>query len=77
MDGRPVNGEKVIVFGQGVVGLLTTALLGCFPLAALLTLDHFKRRRAASRRVVAHLALDSERPDVFQTAVHWLAGRTG
>ena len=27
MDGRPVIGEAVVVFGQGVVGLLTTAQL--------------------------------------------------
>src|SRR5262245_53880265 len=27
MDGQPLIGEQVVVFGQGVVGLLTTALL--------------------------------------------------
>ncbi|MCZ7668829.1 MAG: hypothetical protein M5U34_17320 [Chloroflexi bacterium] len=31
MDGRPVIGERVAVFGQGVVGLLTTSLLAQFP----------------------------------------------
>ncbi|MEJ2282065.1 MAG: zinc-binding alcohol dehydrogenase [Desulfobacterales bacterium] len=58
MDGRPAIGENVAVFGQGVVGLLTTALLAQFPLAVLLTLDPFKLRREASRRSGAHQALD-------------------
>jgi threonine dehydrogenase-like Zn-dependent dehydrogenase len=48
MDGHPVIGERVAVFGQGVVGLLTTALLAYFPLKDLLTLDLFPNRRAAS-----------------------------
>jgi threonine dehydrogenase-like Zn-dependent dehydrogenase len=58
MDGRPVIGEKVAVFGQGVVGLLATALLAKFPLAVLLTLDPFKLRREASKRTGAHQCLD-------------------
>ncbi|MGB5748877.1 MAG: hypothetical protein WBM69_17985 [Desulfobacterales bacterium] len=72
MDGRPVIGEKVVVFGQGVVGLLTAALLARFPLAALLTLDNFKLRREASRRVGAHLTLDPAQPDTLETAIQWL-----
>ena len=72
MDGRPVIGEKVVVFGQGVVGLLTAALLARFPLAALLTLDNFKLRRQASRRIGAHLALDPGQPDALRTAIEWL-----
>lgn len=63
MDGRPVIGEKVAVFGQGVVGLLTTALLAQFPLAALLTLDPYELRRDASQRAGAHLTLDPGLPE--------------
>ena len=72
MDGRPVIGEKVVIFGQGVVGLLTAALLARFPLAALLTMDNFKQRREASRRVGAHLALDPGQSTTLQTAIQWL-----
>lgn len=72
MDGRPVIGEKVVVFGQGVVGLLTTALLAQFPLAALLTLDNFKLRREASRRAGAHRALDPAQPGILETAIKFL-----
>ncbi|EJN61559.1 zinc-dependent alcohol dehydrogenase [Halogranum rubrum] len=49
MDGRPVVGERVAVFGQGVVGLLTTALLARFPLERLVTVDTVSRRRELSR----------------------------
>ena len=66
MDGGPIIGEKVVVFGLGVVGLLTTALLAQFPLAALLPLDPFKHRREASRQAGARLAMDPTRPDALQ-----------
>ena len=45
MDGRPVIGEAITVFGQGVVGLLTTALLAMLPLKCLVTLDKWPIRR--------------------------------
>ncbi|MFC1936108.1 zinc-binding alcohol dehydrogenase [Chloroflexota bacterium] len=58
MDGLPMMGEKVAVFGQGIVGLLTTALLSFYPLASLVTFDHFDLRRKASLSIGAHLSLD-------------------
>ena len=45
MDGRPLVGEIVAVFGQGIVGLLTTALLTQFPLGGLVCFDRFEKRR--------------------------------
>src|SRR5262245_41575667 len=45
MDGQPLIGERVVVFGQGVVGLLTTALLAQLPLARLVTVDRYPVRR--------------------------------
>jgi 2-desacetyl-2-hydroxyethyl bacteriochlorophyllide A dehydrogenase len=62
-DGRPLAGEKVVVFGQGVVGLLTTALLAAMPLAALVTLDRHARRRRSSLALGAHLSLDPDAGD--------------
>ena len=64
MDGQPVIGEAVVVFGQGVVGLLTTALLATLPLSALVTLDKFPARRKKSLEVGAHFALDPEASDL-------------
>jgi 2-desacetyl-2-hydroxyethyl bacteriochlorophyllide A dehydrogenase len=66
MDGHPVIGEQVVVFGQGVVGLLTTALLAQFPLARLVTLDRFSSRRERSLVLGAHLSLDAGAPDVLE-----------
>jgi 2-desacetyl-2-hydroxyethyl bacteriochlorophyllide A dehydrogenase len=53
MDGDPSIGERVAVFGQGVVGLLTTALLARFPLSRLITFDHCESRRERSRALGA------------------------
>jgi threonine dehydrogenase-like Zn-dependent dehydrogenase len=47
-DGAPLLGERVLVLGQGVVGLLTAALLAEFPLEALITADHYALRRENS-----------------------------
>lgn len=61
-DGRPMLGEKVVVIGQGVVGLLTTALLSRFPLGDLLALDGIAARRDSGLALGAHAVFDpSER----------------
>jgi 2-desacetyl-2-hydroxyethyl bacteriochlorophyllide A dehydrogenase len=39
MDGRPGLGERVVVFGQGTVGLTLTAVLSRFPLESLVAVD--------------------------------------
>ena len=48
MDGKPIIGERVAIFGQGTVGLLTKSLLSEFPLEELITFDNFDLRRSAS-----------------------------
>lgn len=60
MDGKPLIGERVIVFGQGIVGLLTSALLARFPLASLTAVDPDPRRRAAAMQVGVHASLSPE-----------------
>lgn len=57
MDGKPLVGERVILLGQGVVGLLTTAVLAQFPLQELLTVDAYPLRREASLVLGAHQSL--------------------
>ena len=64
MDGRPLIGEAVVIFGQGVVGLLTTALLTMFPLSVLITLDKYPIRRKKSMDVGAHFSLDPDASDL-------------
>jgi len=61
-DGGPLVGERVAVFGQGAVGLLTTALLSRFPLASLVTFDHYPLRRTLSLQCGAHQSLHSSPP---------------
>lgn len=58
MDGAPLIGEKVVVFGQGIVGLLTTTLLARFPLDDLITLDRYSLRRQTSLAQGAQISLD-------------------
>lgn len=53
MDARPRVGARVVVFGQGPVGLLTTAILAEFPLSELLTVDYYENRRALSESLGA------------------------
>ncbi len=43
-DGAPVLGERVLVLGQGVVGLFATSLLSEFPLETLVIVDRFDLR---------------------------------
>jgi len=58
MDGAPMIGEQVVIFGQGMVGLLTTALLARFPITSLIALDRIPLRRQAALELGAHIALD-------------------
>src|SRR5262249_22149992 len=62
MDGQPLIGEQVVIFGQGIVGLLTAALLARLPLASLVTLDHYPLRRETSLALGAHASLDAAEP---------------
>lgn len=60
MDGRPVLGEKVVVWGQGIVGLLTTSILAQFPLENLVTLDLYPLRRHMSQKMGAQNSFDPQ-----------------
>lgn len=64
MDGQPAIGERVVVVGQGVVGLLTLALLRQFPLQRLTAVDPIELRRATAVRLGADSAIfpDGDRP---------------
>lgn len=57
-DAAPLVGEAVLVLGQGIVGLLTSALLRDFPLACLITADRYELRRKASLELGATQSLD-------------------
>ncbi|MEW5867778.1 MAG: zinc-binding alcohol dehydrogenase [Chloroflexota bacterium] len=63
MDGKPLIGERVVVFGQGIIGLLTTALLVEYPLEKLITLDHYPLRRKTSLQLGAQASLPPSGPE--------------
>jgi threonine dehydrogenase-like Zn-dependent dehydrogenase len=73
-DGAPILGERVLVLGQGVVGLLTVSLLNEFPLDALVAVDSYDLRCEMSKAEcqnsnVAHCeTLDSDTPDFREQA---------
>jgi 2-desacetyl-2-hydroxyethyl bacteriochlorophyllide A dehydrogenase len=49
LDAAPRLGERVVVFGQGVVGLLVARLLREAGAGLVITVDPFERRRALSK----------------------------
>ena len=57
-DGVPIFGERVLVLGQGVIGLLTASLLNRFPIEALVTADCYELRRKASLTLKVSDTLD-------------------
>lgn len=63
LDGAPLIGERVAVFGQGVVGLLTLGLLAGLPLSACVGVDRWPARLAMARRLGATDVLDPLAPD--------------
>jgi 2-desacetyl-2-hydroxyethyl bacteriochlorophyllide A dehydrogenase len=57
-DAAPILGERVLVLGQGILGLLTAALLHEFPLECLVTADRYELRRKASLELGVNASLD-------------------
>ncbi|MBP8164365.1 MAG: zinc-binding alcohol dehydrogenase [Anaerolineales bacterium] len=61
-DGAPILGERVVVLGQGVIGLLTASLLGDFPLESLTVVDAIESRRKALHVESKKLRVDRYSP---------------
>lgn len=58
MDAAPIVGENVAVLGQGVIGLLTTAILSRMPLGHLVAADRYDLRRERSLGMGAEACVD-------------------
>jgi 2-desacetyl-2-hydroxyethyl bacteriochlorophyllide A dehydrogenase len=58
LDGNPLIGEKVVILGLGIIGLLTTLLLRQFPLATLVASDLHPKRRELGHKLGADLVTD-------------------
>lgn len=59
-DAAPIFGERVLVLGQGVIGLLTASLLSEFPVETLVTADCYELRRKASLHLKVSDSLDPD-----------------
>jgi 2-desacetyl-2-hydroxyethyl bacteriochlorophyllide A dehydrogenase len=57
LDGRPRVGERVVVFGAGVIGLCTVDLLADFPLDRLVAVDPLDDRRDRALAMGADVAV--------------------
>ncbi|WP_435072827.1 zinc-dependent alcohol dehydrogenase [Halorubrum sp. HHNYT27] len=53
LDAAPRLGERVVVFGAGVIGLCVTRLLAAFPLESLVVVDPIERRRTLAAKLGA------------------------
>ncbi len=71
-DAAPMLGERVMVFGQGMIGLLTTALLREFPLEVLVTADCYELRRKASLALGVSNSIDPASRDFRNQASAYL-----
>lgn len=67
MDGRPTLGERVVVFGQGIIGLLTTAFLSRFPVEHVFVVEPVPERRALAIEWGADQGFD---PETEKKALH-------
>ena len=61
MDGAPIIGEEVLIFGQGIIGLLLTSVLSLFPVSTIITVEKQPLRRKKSRELGAHESISSSK----------------
>jgi len=60
LDASPQVGDRVVVLGQGILGLLVNGILAEFPLAALYSLDRSSQRRARGVQAGAMASFDPD-----------------
>lgn len=68
-DGHPLIGERVVVLGQGVLGLLLTGLLARFPLSKLICIDGIQTRRELAQAMGASEVFAPEQAKAISSAV--------
>ncbi len=74
-DGAPILGERVLVLGQGVIGLLAVSLLREFPLDKLVTADFYELRRKASNGVGGLASFDSSLASFHEELLAYTQGK--
>jgi threonine dehydrogenase-like Zn-dependent dehydrogenase len=75
LDGSPLLGERIVVLGQGVVGLLLIGILARHPLQSLISFDNYPKRRDFSSSFGAEQSFDSSKPGSAEEALKLLGPR--
>jgi len=65
MDAAPLVGENAVILGQGIVGLLITAVLAKHPLNRLIAVDPLEKRRITAKNMGATDLLDPGNKNFF------------
>ncbi len=60
LDAKPALGDHVVILGQGVLGLLVSAILARFPLSARYVLEPFQLRRDAAVQLGIENTIDPD-----------------
>ncbi len=76
-DAAPLAGERMLVVGGGVVGLLTASLLARSPGAHVTVVDADARRESLARRFGCDFAMPDTAPDDQELIVHASATESG
>lgn len=76
LDAAPRLGDRVVVIGQGVVGLLITQLVRKAGASLIVTSDMYEKRRALSQRAGADTVIDPS-TESLDERVYEMAGGAG
>jgi threonine dehydrogenase-like Zn-dependent dehydrogenase len=76
-DARPLAGERMLVIGAGVVGLLAAWLLARLPAARVTVVDINPNRASVARRLGCGFALPGDAPVNQELIVHTSASELG
>ena len=76
-DAAPLVGERVMVIGAGVVGLLTASLLARIPAAQVMVVDIDPSRRTLAERFGCAFAVPADAPAEQELVVHASATEAG
>jgi NADPH:quinone reductase-like Zn-dependent oxidoreductase len=76
-DAAPLFGERVLVVGAGVIGLLAAALLARLPAARVTVTDIDANRRPVAERLGCQFAAPDAAPDGQELVVHASASAAG
>ena len=76
-DAAPLAGERMLIIGAGVVGLLTASLLARYPAARVTVVDVDARREELARKLGCDFATPEQAPRDQELVVHASASEAG